>query len=182
MKFWWKPLPPPTSLLFFHLLEIASFITGHRGERPHIAGLASLAAARPTQTWMQEAFPLHPGKEKDEWRGGSDDRFIFPILNFVVAAAWVPPTVTDNCPVLALTRCCTPSPWPQGTWCGFSQKRLQVLTAQGCRPELCPGSENESHVLWGSHPGNLRLSYLRHLKSTNSLLSIRTIWKIAFWS
>lgn len=59
---------------------------------------------------------------------------------------------------------------------------MSSLHNGGHSPELCPGSETKSLVLGGSHTGDLRISYLTNLKPTNSLLSIRTIWKIVVWS
>ena len=56
------------------------------------------------------------------------------------------------------------------------------LCTGGHRKELRPGSENKSHVRWESRSGSRRISYLTHLKPTNSLLEIRTIWMILFWS
>lgn len=55
---------------------------------------------------------------------------------------------------------------------------MSSLCTGGHRPDFCPGSESKSYVLWGSHLRNLTISYLIHLKPTNSLLSKRTIWSL----
>ena len=169
------PLPsrPPLTLSEFHVLSSRSLLAIH-------SKWSSVYMPIPNSLTIPFPNPSRSSHELWvnwwEWRWGL---FFRPELG---SSCWLNPT--DNCWQLF-----NMSAFLQVPHLFFPTTRDSVwnfseapLCTGGHRKELRPGSENKSHVRWESRSGSRRISYLTHLKPTNSLLEIRTIWMILFWS